>query len=214
MRKPALLLVFLLLGAVATAPLARASTLPLPSAPALPLPFTVGEEGDEGEEESSEGEEAGESEAGEDDESSEPEPPSPAEEKCESIADDEARASCEENAEGEECVLEYAEAKVAANPDTNKVRLTVRYESFEPSTVTVETRLRGRKGSLRLGSERARFRKAGSFHDTFALTEKQMARALVAREFSVDLHAVGTPDSCGFELIASRAGGGHKRIWD
>lgn len=211
MRKLPLLLVFLLVLLAAPGP-AQALSLP-PS----PLTLLAEEEGEEPEEETGEEpelEDEGESESGE--------PAGPtesAEEECEwfveegeNCAEATKKADAEELAEAEECVLEDATATVAANPGNSTVRLAIRYKAYRPSAVAVDSRLRGSKGGLHLGTSRARFRQAGVFHDIFSLSKKEMARALAAREFAIDLRAVSTPASCTLHLTASR-GSGHKRLW-
>ncbi|HEY5941532.1 MAG TPA: hypothetical protein VIT89_01560 [Solirubrobacterales bacterium] len=173
MRKllPTLLLALLAICAI-TAP-AQALSLPLP-----PVPFV--DPGDEAEEP-----EAAESDAG------------AAEEDC--VEDEEG--FCEEEAEEtEDCVLEDATAKVAANPGNGTVSLTIRYRSLAPSAVAIDSRLRGGKGNLHLGASRTRFRRSGTFRDTFVLGEKRMERVLAAREFEVEVQAVNAPGYCRIEV--------------
>lgn len=209
MRKLPLLLVVLLVLLAAAEP---AQALSVPPSP-LTLPGE--EEGEEPEEETGE-----EPELEGEDESEEPARPAESdEEECEwfveegeNCAEATKKAETEERAEAEECVLKDATATVAANPGNNTVRLTIRYAAYKPSAVAVDSRLRGNKGGLHLGSSHARFRRAGVFHDSFGLSKKEMARALAAREFAIDLRAVNTPASCALHLTASR-GGGHKRLW-
>jgi hypothetical protein len=201
MRKLPLLLVLLLLSLL-TAAAASASAHAL----GLPSPEQVGtlvaadeEEADEAIEEDEE-EAEDESEEGED-------PVIDALMACEGKADEER---CEEQvvkeAEAEECLLEHANASVKASPGKNKVRLTVRYRSFKATAVRVDARLRGAKGGLHLGQDQARFRRAGVYHDTFRLSERQMTKALAARQFEVDLLAAGTSANCAVHLTASRVG--------
>jgi len=209
MWKLSLLLVFLLALLAAAGP-AQAVSLP-PS----PLTLLAEEEGEELEEEAGEElEDEGEEESGE--------PAGPTEsyeEECEwfveegeSCAEATKKAEAEELAEAEECVLKDAAATVAANPSSSTVRLTIRYKAYKPSAVAVDSRLRGNKGGLHLGTSRSLFRQAGVFHDSFGLSKKEMARALAAREFAIDLRAVNTPASCALHLTASRSGG-RKRLW-
>ncbi|MFL5898213.1 MAG: hypothetical protein ACJ76D_07070 [Solirubrobacterales bacterium] len=146
-------------------------------------------------------EEAGgdEAEAGEDDESE-------ANDVGEDCGADEEEF-CEEegvDAEAEECVLEDATAAVAIAPGAGQVRLTIRYEAFEATGVTVDSSLRGGRGALHLGTERARFHRGGTYRRSFDLSSKQMPKALAAREFDVGLRAAGTPAGCELHL-ASRA---------
>jgi hypothetical protein len=191
MRKLPLLLVLLLVSLFAVA--GPAWALSVPSVPSV----LSGEEAEETEE----GEEA----EGDESEACEAEPE--AGESCE-----EAEEATEEAAAAEECVIEDAAATVAANPGNDTVRLAIHYKAFEPAAVAIDARLHGSKGGLHLGADRARFRRAGVFHDSFGLSKKEMVRALAAREFAIELHAVNTPASCRMELTAHR-GGGRKLLW-
>ncbi len=122
---------------------------------------------------------------------------------------------CEEEDEGKgngkgkqggECLLKKASANVTANPGKRRLRLTVHYKTLKPATVNVEALLRSSKGAVYLGNDHARFRRSGVYRDTYALPEKQMKKAIAAREFEVELHVVNTPPSCGVELSAHRKG--------
>ncbi|HEX8050314.1 MAG TPA: hypothetical protein VF504_02500 [Solirubrobacterales bacterium] len=184
MRKLPLLLALLLLSVLLTAASAQASFAPTP---APPQPFAaVDDEEDEAEED-----EAEESEdcVIEDEEDVQ---------LCAEIAEEER-----EEAEEEQCVLDAAKAAVTVNPGKRRLRLTVHYKTLKPATVDVEASLQGPKGAVHLGTEHARFRRSGTYRDTFTLPEKQMKKALAAREFSVDLHVVNAPASCGLELTGA-----------
>jgi hypothetical protein len=122
---------------------------------------------------------------------------------------------CEEEDEGNgkgkgkkggECLLKKASATVTANPGKRRLRLTVHYKTLKPATVNVEALLRSNKGVVYLGNEHARFRRSGVYRDTYELPEKQMKKAVAAREFEVEVHAVNTPPSCAVELSAHRNG--------
>jgi hypothetical protein len=188
MRKLLLLPVFLLLALLlAAGPVQALSLPPVPTLSASPS----AEEAEEGEDEEGE------------DES----------EECEADAEEgEGCEEAEEEAEAEECVIEDATARVAADPGNSTVRLTIRYRAFAPASVAIDARLRGAKGGLHLGSSHTRFRRVGVFHDSFGLGEKEMARALAAREFAIDLHAVNTPGYCRMHLSAQR-GAARKLLW-
>lgn len=154
----------------------------------LPLPLTIADEdGDEadGADEDEEGEASDDCEI-EDEEDVQ---------LCAEIAAEER-----EEAEAEECLLEDATAKVSANPGNDTVALTIRYQAYAPVTVAVDARLRGGKGSVHLGSGHTRFRRAGTFRDTFVLGEKRMQRVLAAREFEIELQALHTPRWCRLDL--------------
>jgi hypothetical protein len=181
MRKLLLPLSIVLLTLCVTAAPAPALSLPLPASPLL-APEEEPEEQETDLEADSETDEAEETEACEEDEWGEGE-------------------ACEEEAsEAEECILEEATAKVAANPGNGTIGLTIRYRASAPASVAIEARLRGGKGGVSLGASHTRFRRSGSFHDTFVLGEKRMERALAAREFAVELQAVNTPRYCRVEL--------------
>jgi hypothetical protein len=190
MRKLCLLLVFTLLAVLAVSGPAQALTAPAAAVPALSA------QAEEAEEEGAEGEEENESEAcGVDAEEAE---------ECEVEAEEEAAA--------EECAIEDATAQVAADPGNDTVRLTIHYRAFAPAAVAIDSRLRGAKGGLHLGASHTRFRRAGVFHDSFGLSKKEMAKALAAREYEIDLHAVNTPGYCRMHLTAHR-GGTRKLRW-
>jgi hypothetical protein len=176
-----LLVSLLVLGTVAVP--AQALSLPLPIAD---------EEGDEAEgaNESSE-DETEEGEASDDCEIEDEEDV----QLCTEIAAEER-----EEAEAQECVLEDAIAKVSANPGNDTVAVTIRYQADTPASVAIDARLRGSKGSIHLGADHARFRRAGTFRDIFVLGEKRMQRVLAAREFEIELQALNTPRYCRLDL--------------
>lgn len=177
MRKLPLPLIVALLALLVFAAPTPASTLPEILAAAA---------GEEAEESELDGELEIETEEGEMDD----------EEGCE-FADEE---DCEETEEGEECILEAATARVTPRPDNNTVLLSIRYEALAPAAIAIDAQLRGSRGRLRLGTDHARFRRAGVFRDNFALSERGMERALGAREFDVELQALNTPRYCRLNL--------------
>jgi hypothetical protein len=188
MRKLPLPLVAVLLVLCAVAVPAQALSLPLP-----PTPLVAAEE-----------EEADGAEAS--DESGADEEEEVTADNC-TVEDEEDVQLCaeiakeeREEAAAEECVLEDATAKVSANPGKGSVELRIRYRASSPVAVAIDSRLRGGKGSVHLGSSHTRFRRAGTFRDTFVLGEKRMERVLAAREFEVELHAVNTPPYCQLDL--------------
>jgi hypothetical protein len=194
MRKLPLPLLIALLALFAFAAPAQALSLPVLPAAAS----DAEEEADEAEAESSESE--SDEEGG-----------------CWDVAEEDFEACLDaeteqEEAEVEECILEDATARVTANPGNNTVRITIHYKALAPAAVAIKAKLRGSKGQLSLGSSHARFRRAGAFHDSFGLSEKRMEKALAAREFAIDLHAVNTPGYCRLHLTAHR-GGSSKRLW-
>jgi hypothetical protein len=182
MRKLPYLLALLLLSLLllAAAASAHAVTLPAPAAQASPFGGPPEEE--------TEADEEGESEEPEADEG----------EDCDKEEDELCEEESEE--EAEECLLEDADASFTAAPGAGEVRLRVHYRAFEPTAVVVDARLRGNKGALHLGTDRARFHRAGVYRYSFDLGSRQMTKAVAAREFEVDLYAVGTPADCEMHL--------------
>jgi hypothetical protein len=188
MRKLALLLALLLLSALV--PAAAAQGLSLPAIPA-DLAAATSEEGDE-----DEAGEEGELEVETEDEDGD----------C-TIEDEEDAQLCAEIAaeereteEAEECLIEDATAKLVPHPGSDTVDLAIHYESLAPAAVRVEAQLRGSKGRLRLGADRAHLRRAGVYRKSFVLSDKEMDRALGARQFEVELQAVNTPRYCRLDL--------------
>jgi hypothetical protein len=185
MRRLPLSLLLILLALFACSAPAHALTLP----EVLGGPDEVAEEADESaddEEDESEDEDGSEECVVEDEEDVA---------LCAEIAEEER-----EEAEAERCVLEDATAKLSARPGNRTVQLIVRYEAYAPVSVAIDARLRGSRGGLHLGAEHTHFRRAGVFRDNFVLSEKQMERALAAREFTVELQAVNTPRYCRLDL--------------
>jgi hypothetical protein len=187
MRKLPLSLLLVLLALFACSAPTQAQALPLPDL--LTAPESSEEEAD----------------ASEPDEEEEAEIESDSEE-CE-IEDEEDVALCAEiaeeeaeEAEAERCILEDATAKLAARPGSNSVQLIIRYDAAAPASVAIDARLRGSHGGLHLGSEHTHFRRSGVYRDNFVLGEKQMERALGAREFTVEIQAVNTPRLCRISL--------------
>jgi hypothetical protein len=192
MRKLAALLPIALLATLATPAAA-------PAAPALPQPdlplIAVAEEDEE---------EAGDGESAEEE---------AAEEIGCVIEDEEDVQLCAEIAreeteylEAEKCVLKSASASVDASRGSGKVRLTVRYTTYRPSAFSLRYSLRGGNGGLRLGGAKARFDRAGVFHDVVRVNDRKMAKLIVAREFQIDLQALKTPGDCRERLTVRRHG--------
>jgi hypothetical protein len=187
MRKLPLSLILALLALFSFAAPAQALSLP----ELLAAPETVAEE-------------AGDAEAGDEDEDA-PEGEEGSEE-CE-IEDEEGVALCAEIAaeereeeEAEKCILEDATAALAPRPGNRTVELIIHYKAAAPASIAIDARLRGSRGGVHLGAEHTHFRRAGVYRDGFVLGDKQMERALRAREFTVELQAVNTPRYCRFNL--------------
>jgi hypothetical protein len=188
MRKLLLTPVFALLLLCALTVPAQALSLPVPPVP-LAAPAEEADDAEAGDESSGDESEAGEEPFEctiEDEEDVQ---------LCAEIAEEER-----EEAEAEKCMIEDATAKVSANPGKGSVELTVRYRTYSPAAVAIDARLRGGKGSVHLGASHTRFRRSGTFRDTFVLGEKRMERVLAAREFEVEVQAVNTPRYCRIEV--------------
>lgn len=122
-------------------------------------------------------------------------------EECEVFGEGEEEEEFCEEVEGEdgtppECLLSSAEATVSAVPARDTLRLSIRYTARTPAAVKVEYWLRGGKGPLRLGEDRKRFNREGTFRSTERLSDPQMAKVVAARNFTVELQAVNTPSYC------------------
>lgn len=182
MRKLPYLLALLLLSLLLLAAAASAHALTLPPPAIQASPFAGPPEEETEADEEGEGEES-EADEGED---------------CGPEEDELCKEETE--AEAEECLLEDADASITAAPGAGEVRLRVHYRAFEPTVVVVDTRLRGSKGAFHLGTDRTRFRRAGVYRYSFNLGDKQMAKAVAAKEFEIDLYAVGTPADCEMHL--------------
>lgn len=136
---------------------------------------------------------------------------------CEVFGEGEEEEEFCEEAEPEEgtpseCLLNSAEATVSVVPARDTLRLAVRYTARAPATVAVEYYLRGGKGQLRLGEDRKRFERQGTFRSTERLSDSQMAKVAAARNFTVELGAVNTPRYChryfDQKLTVKRTSGG------
>lgn len=186
MRKLPLSLPLVLLALFACSAPARALTLPdVLGGPTESADEEVDEADDDGEDEAESEEDSDECEIEDEEDVA----------LCAEIAQEEA-----EEVEAERCILEDATAKLAARPGARTVQLIIRYEAYAPASVAIDARLRGSRGGLHLGAEHTRFRRAGVYRDDFVLSEKQMQRALGAREFTVELQAVNTPRYCRLNL--------------
>jgi hypothetical protein len=190
MRNLPLFFALLLLSVLLAAASAQASLLPVPT-PAQPFVVADEEEAESGEDE--EGEEAEEECVIEDEED---------EQLCAEIAHEE-----EESEAAERCVLESASASVDASR-SGKVQITVRYSTYEPSSFSLRYSLRGSKGALNLGTAKAKFGRAGTFHDIVRVEDRKLPKVLAAREFQVELQAQKTPGSCRERLTVQRRGAG------
>ena len=195
----ATLALFVLLSVAYTA---QAQPLPTsPAGPLLPLAF---------EEEEEEEDEWGETEWEEAEE-----------EWCEEEDEESGEEWCVEEEEAEEeaaeCVVTEASGRVVARANRRRLDLIVRYRAEHPAAVTIRWSLRGRKGRLGFGTERARFSRSGTYrHSESHLSRRRMAKALASREFRVTVRAVNTPSYCKSEFdlrLSSRHGSRARPSW-
>jgi hypothetical protein len=145
-----------------------------------------------------------------------------AEEESES-EEDEEESEDEEDDEGlgtagplllpPECLLHTAEAQVDASAAHGVVRLTIHYTAYAPASVTVDSWLKGSKGSLQLGETKRRFARRGVFREDAHLSDHEMSKVLAARAFIVQLEIPAAPSSCEKyatqRLTAKHVAGGH-----
>ncbi len=170
---------------------------------------------EEGEEETVEGEEEVEAcffESGDEEADIE------AELACEEAAEEAAEAETTQAAAGAAaaCTLSDADATVVANPARGSVRLTIRYRARSAATVNVDYRLRGSRGGLGFGRDRARFSRSGVYRATARPGAARMKRVLAAKSFTVGLRAVNSPSYCHRHLdqrLTVRRGGGNSLTW-
>ena len=123
------------------------------------------------------------------------------EEECEVLGEGEGEEEeiCEEAAEESapaDCILTGTKATVTAVPARSLVRLAVTYTARTAAAVRVELSLRGGRGPLRLGEDRARFGRTGTYRSSERLTERELGKVLAARSFIVDVGAINTPRGC------------------
>jgi hypothetical protein len=190
MRNLPILLALLLASLMLLAAAASAHAVSLPAVAAAPAFVAHEDDEEEADDEGEDEDESVEVEEVDEDEACEAESPE----------DEEFCKEVEAEEEAEKCVLEDARASFTAAPGAGQVRLRVHYRASEPSEVVVDARLRGGKGALHLGTDRKAFHRAGVYRYSFDLGDKQMAKAVAAKDFEVSLYAVGTPADCEMHL--------------
>ena len=100
----------------------------------------------------------------------------------------------------EVCRVREAESSITTLPNSDRVELTVRYLTYEPSTVSLGLKLKDGKGSLKIEDTTKHLGKKGVLHLTTKVSDAVMDRAAKAKEFSVALRAPKTPGYCGSML--------------
>jgi hypothetical protein len=97
----------------------------------------------------------------------------------------------------EECRVRQAESGVTTLPNSDRVELTVRYLTYQPSTVSLGLKLKDGKGSLKVEDTTKHLGTKGVLHLTTKVSDAVMNRAVKAKEFNVSLRAPKTPGYCG-----------------
>jgi hypothetical protein len=122
------------------------------------------------------------------------------EDEWEEIEDEEEGDEWEEFEAGEEppveCLLRSASAKAVVSAGEDKLRLTIRYTTFEPTEATIDYRMRGGKGSLHLPQVRQRLGEQGTVRITEPLSETQAERARAAHDFAIQFRIADAPREC------------------
>jgi hypothetical protein len=101
------------------------------------------------------------------------------------------------------CQVRKAESTITALPGSDQVRLSVRYQTYAPTEVTVGLKLKDRKGSIAIEHSTKHMSVKGVLHITTELGTAVMERALTATEFDVSLRAPETPGFCADALEQS-----------
>jgi hypothetical protein len=95
-----------------------------------------------------------------------------------------------------ECLLRSASARAVVPANEDKLRLTIRYTTFEPTEATIDYRMRGGKGSLHLPQVRQRLGEQGTVHVAEPLSEAQAGRARAAHDFAIQFRIADAPREC------------------
>ncbi len=128
-----------------------------------------------------------------------------AETEAEEVGEETEVEAGEEEAEGCEaagvpppasCLLRSAHARILVYAPQDRVRLLVDYTSSARAQATVEYRLEGNRGSLRLGDANRTLADRGVLHLSRRLTSAQMAKVRAAKSFTVELQVPTAPRSC------------------
>jgi hypothetical protein len=98
------------------------------------------------------------------------------------------------------CQVRQAESTITTLPASNQVRLTVRYQTYSPTPVTVGLKLKDHKGAVAIEHATKHLSGKGVLRLTTKLGAAVMDRAVTAREFDVSLRAPETPGYCADAL--------------
>jgi hypothetical protein len=114
------------------------------------------------------------------------------------------------------CRVAQAESSITTLPSSDRVELTVRYQTWKPSTVSLGLKLKDGKGSLKIEETTKHLGKKGVLHLTTKVSDAVMSRAAKAKEFAVALRAPKTPGFCADMLeqkLAARHPVGNARVY-
>ena len=98
------------------------------------------------------------------------------------------------------CQVRQAESTITTLPASNQVRLTIRYQTYSPTPVTVGLKLRDHKGAVAIEHATKHLGRTGVLHFSTKLGSAVMDRAEAANEFDVSLRAPETPGYCAGAL--------------
>jgi hypothetical protein len=98
------------------------------------------------------------------------------------------------------CQVRQAESTITTLPASDQVQLTVRYQTYSPTPVTVGLKLKDHKGAIAIEHATKHLSDKGVLHLTTKLGSAVMDRAAVASEFDVSLRAPQTPGYCAAAL--------------
>jgi hypothetical protein len=98
------------------------------------------------------------------------------------------------------CQVRQAESTITTLPGSDQVRLTVRYQTYAPTQVTVGLKLQDHQGAVAIEHTTKHLGPKGVLHLTTKLGSAVMERALTASEFDVSLRAAETPGFCAGDL--------------
>jgi hypothetical protein len=98
------------------------------------------------------------------------------------------------------CQVRQTESTITTLPATNQVRLTVRYQTWSPTPITVGLKLKDHQGAVAIEHATKHLGGKGILHLTTKLGSAMMDRAAAASEFDVSLRAPETPGYCAAAL--------------
>ncbi len=200
-RYAPLLLLLVLLGALVVSQTASAAASS-PAAATFPHLSLRDDEAEEGEEfEAEEGEESEYEQCAANAEEFEFEE----EEEFEEVEEFELEEECEEAGKKSNstfvtapaaCRVRRAESSITTLPGSDRVLLTVRYQTYSPSSVTVALKFKDHKGTVAIDHTTRHLGAKGVLRLATKLGDAVMERAAKASEFEVGLRAANTPGFC------------------